>query len=354
MADFINGLTLNQLFYEEVVAPILKSHFSDLRYSAALIGWGSDVLGYDDAQSTDHNWGPRFQLFLDEQDDEKYHESIMHVFDEQLPSEFRGYPTVFPIVVNDVEGPPKHNLDVETIRNCFSRYLGCDPHSELAAADWLTFAEHKLLAVTSGRVFHDGLGELELVRRRFRYYPRDVWIYMLAAQWEKISEEEAFVGRCGYVGDELGSMVIAARQVKNLMRLCFLMERKYAPYSKWFGTAFSRLDCAGELSPIFMQVLQAQGWRECQESLAGAYEIVSRMHNALRITIPLKESATFYHGRPYLVVGDGRHVEELMKALTSEEVRNIQRRMGSVNQFVDSNDQLNSLVLCKKLKELYP
>src|SRR4030095_14760108 len=101
MADFINGLTLNQLFYEEVVAPILKSHFSDLQYSAALIGWGSDVLGYDDAQSTDHNWGPRFQLFLDKRDEEKYHESIIAVFNEQLPSEFRGYPTAFPIVVND-------------------------------------------------------------------------------------------------------------------------------------------------------------------------------------------------------------------------------------------------------------
>ena len=32
MADFINGLALNHLFYEEVVAPILKSHFPDIKY----------------------------------------------------------------------------------------------------------------------------------------------------------------------------------------------------------------------------------------------------------------------------------------------------------------------------------
>jgi hypothetical protein len=353
MADFMNGLALNQLFYEEVVEPILKSHLSDLKYSGALIGWGSDVLGYDDAQSTDHNWGPRFQLFLHEQDFEKYHESITHVLDEELPSEFRGYPTAFPIVVNDVEGPPKHNIDVETIRGFFGRYLGCDPYGEIGASDWLTFAEHKLLAVTSGKVFHDGLDELEPIRRKFSYYPRDVWLYMLAAQWEKIFEEQAFVGRCGYVGDELGSMVIAARQVKNLMKLCFLMERKYAPYSKWFGTAFNRLECAGELSPIFMQVLQAQEWNARQESLARAYEIVTRLHNALGITIPLQEPAALYYGRPYLVVGDGHHAEELMKALTGEEVRNIKHLIGSVNQFVDSDDQLNSLSLCQKLKELY-
>ena len=94
-------------------------------------------------------------------------------------------------------------------------------------------------------VFHDGLDELESVRRKFHYYPRDVWLYQLAAQWIKIFEDREFVSRCGDVGDELGSMIIAARQVKNLMRLCFLMERKYAPYTKWFGTAFSRLAGAG-------------------------------------------------------------------------------------------------------------
>lgn len=357
MSDFINGLRLNQLFYEEVVAPILRSGFPDIRYSTALIGWGSDVLGYDDLQSTDHNWGPRFQLFLTEEDYEKYRQAINHTLDDQLPSEFRGYPTAFPIVGNDDQraefSSQKHNIEVGTIVRFFARYLGCDPHSELKAADWLTFSEHKLLAVTTGKVFHDGLGELDSVRQKFHYFPKDVWLYMLAGQWEKISEEQAFVGRCGYVGDELGSMVIAARQVKNLMRLCFLMERKYAPYSKWFGMAFNQLSCSGELQPIFMRVLQAQDWRARQEFLAQAYEIVARLHNTLGITIPMQETAAQYYGRPYLVAGDERYVEELRRVLTSEEVRNIKHQLGSINQFVDSDDKLNNLDLCQKLKNVY-
>lgn len=356
MGDFISGLALNELFYEEVVAPLLKSHFPGVRYSAALIGWGSEVLGYDDAQSTDHNWGLRLQLFLSEQDYERCRQSINDALSEQLPSEFRGHPTAFAINVNEDQrgavGSLKHNIDVETLRGFFGRYIGCDPYDEIRVADWLTFSEHKLLAVTSGKVFYDGLGELEPIRRKLRYYPRDVWLYMLAAQWVKIFEEQAFVGRCGYVGDELGSMEIAARQVKNLMRLCFLMERKYAPYSKWFGTAFSRLNCAQELSPILREVLQAREWNERQESLARGYEVVARMHNALKVTLPLKE-ATDYGGRSYLVVGDERYAEELRKALTSEEVKNIKHGLGSVNQFIDSNSQLNNLFLCLKLKELY-
>lgn len=357
MADFIKGLELNELFFNEVVASILRSYFPDLRYSAALIGWGSDVLGYDDAQSADHNWGVRFQLFLSERDAEKYRKTINDVLAEQLPSEFRGHPIAFQIAVNEdqrgVVVSDKHNIDVETVTGFFSRYLGCNPFGEISAADWLTFSEHKLLAVTSGKVFYDGLGELEPIRQKFDYYPKDVWLYMFAAQWIKTFEEQAFVGRCGYVGDELGSMLIAARQVRNLMWLCFLIERNYAPYSKWFGTAFSRLDCAQELSPIFTQILQAKEWRERQKFLAQAYEIVAQMHNALKVTIPMKEETTEYGGRSYLVVGDERYVEELRKALTSEEVKNIKHGLGSVNQFIDSNSQLNNLFLCKKLKELY-
>ena len=44
MPQFIPGIQLNQLFYNEAVKPILASAFPGLHYSAALIGYGSDVL----------------------------------------------------------------------------------------------------------------------------------------------------------------------------------------------------------------------------------------------------------------------------------------------------------------------
>ncbi len=47
MPDFIPGLELSRLFYEEAVKPILDADFPDLRYDAALIGFGSEVLGFD-------------------------------------------------------------------------------------------------------------------------------------------------------------------------------------------------------------------------------------------------------------------------------------------------------------------
>ena len=45
MAEFIKGLELSESFFLEIAKPILDVHFPDLKYSAGLIGYGSDVLG---------------------------------------------------------------------------------------------------------------------------------------------------------------------------------------------------------------------------------------------------------------------------------------------------------------------
>jgi len=249
-------------------------------------------------------------------------------------------------------GPVDHKIDIETIVGWFKWNLGCNPHHEIGAADWLSFSEQKLLAWTSGRVFYDGLGELEAVRRKFSYYPDDVWLYLLACQWKKIFDEEEFVGRAGYVGDELGSMIIAARVVKNLMRLCFLMEKKYAPYSKWFGTAFSRLKCSRQLGPVLQDVLVATSWREREARLATAYEMIARQHNELHITEPIDEKVS-EHGRPYLVLHGHRFGAAIARRITSEEIRRIGFFGGSVSQLVESDDEVSNVQLCRKLRILY-
>ena|ERR1700754_882037 len=361
MQNFIPGLQLSELFYREAAKPILEKVFPQIPHSAALIGWGSEVLGYDDVQSSDHHWGPRFLLFLSPEHHQEHKNAIRKALSDNLPHRFRGYATNFgdPDEVGvrlpkETEGGPvNHMIVIETIESFVGWYLGCNPYHSLTAADWLSFSEHKLLAVTSGRVFHDGLGELEEIRRKFQYYPRDVWLYQLAAQWIKIFEECEFVSRCGDVGDELGSMVIAARQVKNLMRLCFLIERKYAPYSKWFGTAFSNLQCGPELSPIFKDVLLSVTWKEREGHLARAFAMIARLHNALQLTRPIPEAVSNYFNRPYLVPDAPNLVTDIVSSFTDEEVKAIKHLLGSVNQFVDSTNEVARIPLSRMFKTLY-
>ena len=237
---FIPGLTLSRLFYHEAVRPVLQTHFPRLRYSAALIGWGSEVLGFDDRTSRDHHWGPRVLLFLDDRDHLRLENKISEVLANELPCEFLGYSTNYSepdangvrLPLKIVHGPVNHMVQTFTLRSFFEARLGFDPSKKITVIDWLTVPQQRLLEVVSGEVYYDGLRKLEGIREKLKFYPHDVWLYLLAAQWSKISQEEAFVGRTGEIGDELGSRIVAARIVREIMKLAFLMEKQYAPYTK--------------------------------------------------------------------------------------------------------------------------
>jgi hypothetical protein len=355
---FIKGLDLSALVYGEVVAPILARDFPELRYSAALIGPGSEVLGFDTPQSMDHDWGPRLMLFLSEADHAAWSGAIDETLRRELPPEIHGYPTNFadnPDGTGEMAAaggePMNHRVRLLTIRGFCRDILGFDPAGspvgspvgEIPAADWVSVPANNLLMVTAGRVFHDGLGQLEPLRARLAYYPHDVWLYLLAAQWQRIDQEGAFMGRCGQVGDDLGSRVVASRLVRDLMHLCFLMERRYAPYIKWFGSAFAQLSCAPELAPVLAAVLDAKSWEQREQHLTVAYEAVAAMHNALGITEAVPAKVSPYWSRPFLVIRADRFVTALRAAITSEEVLALPEHLGSVDQFLDSTDALNHL-----------
>ena len=68
MTTFIPGIELSRRFYFEAVRPLLDLHHPNLSHAAGLLGTGSDILGFDDAMSTDHEWGPTVIIFLEEED----------------------------------------------------------------------------------------------------------------------------------------------------------------------------------------------------------------------------------------------------------------------------------------------
>jgi len=361
MTKFIPGLELSHLFYQKEIKPILDKQFPKLKYSAAIIGWGSEVLGFDTAISRDHHWGPRTLLFLSERDYPKFKDKISTALSENIPYEFMGYSTNFSSpepngvrhLVKVKSGPLNHMVQIFTIKSFFEARLRFDPYKKISVTDWLTFPQQRLLELTSGAVYYDGLNELEKIRLKFSFYPQDVWLYMLSAQWKKISQEEAFVGRAGDVGDELGSQVVASRIVREIMKLCFLMEKQYAPYSKWFGTAFSKLKIAKKLSPILREVLLADNWKQREKHLVKAYSIVARAHNALDITAAMPTKTTKYYGRPYQVIFAEKFAIEISKKIQEPAVKRIKTAVGSIDQFTDSTDVIENLDMGRSLDTVY-
>jgi Domain of unknown function (DUF4037) len=364
MTDFIPGLELSRLLYLEAVKPILDADFPDLKYGAALTGHGSEILGFDTEMSADHHWGARLMIFLGEEDFAEYRDAIDKALRRKLPYEICGHSTNFTLyseedntlLPTEIEnGEVNHRVQIFTIREYLSDYLNFDIRQKIEPADWLTFPEQKLRTLAAGEIYHDRIGLRETLRR-FEYYPRDVWFYLLASGWNRIGQEEHLMGRAGMVGDEIGSAIIAARLVRDLMRLCFLMEKQFPPYPKWFGKAFSLLECAGKLTPVFQKALAAEIWKEREKFLAEAYEIVAEMHNDLKITEPLAAKAAPFFGRPFLVIHlHGDFAGAISALIEDAEVRRLveNKLIGGIDQFSDSTDILSDPKWRLVLRKLY-
>jgi hypothetical protein len=353
---FVPGLELSRYFYTEAVAPLFAKHYPDLIHSAGRLDGGSDVLGFDTERSTDHGWGPRVTVFLREQDyADDLRDEITRMLGNELPLSVLGYPThvrVENVVTGSVsmatpgvrvERPLNHMCYVGTTRQFLHRYLGVDSLVQRppTATEWLALPEQHLRTIRCGGVWHDGTGELARLREMLHWYPDQIWRYVLRAQWRRIEQEEAFAGRAAEVGDELGSRVVAARLVREVVHLAFLIEREYLPYSKWLGTGFSRLRCAVELEPALLRALAATAWPEREAALTEAYEIVARRFNDLGLCETVAATVSPFHGRPFQVIHGDRFAAALETTITDDQVKDLPRFLGNTSQWVDCTDVLS-------------
>jgi Domain of unknown function (DUF4037) len=314
------------------------------------------VLGYDDDVSSDHNWGPRVQLFVRDLGPASEAERALA---DELPIEFAGFPTNFraegptgTLLLAPVDsGPVRHGVELHTVRDFMSEQLDFDPLGEIGPADWLLAPSHRLLEVTAGEVFADPIGELTAARRALAWYAQDVWLLVMAGHWRRVSQFEHFVGRTASRGDDVGSRLLAAGLVRDLMRLGFLHARRYAPYPKWLGTAYAALERPE--APALTEALEARDWRAREQALAEAYRQVARSHDLLGITPPVDPEPREFHDRGFLVLDANRFVDALRAAIVDDEVRAIDHEAGAIDSVSDNTDVLTRPYVWRRLAGLY-
>jgi len=78
----VKGMQLYHDFYFECIAPLMERHFPEVRYSAARLGVGSNVLGFDDHRSPDRDWGPQVDLFFQQETSEQW-ETVLITFSQR-------------------------------------------------------------------------------------------------------------------------------------------------------------------------------------------------------------------------------------------------------------------------------
>src|SRR5260370_5215708 len=227
MPAFLPGREPSRRFYEEAVRPLLDERFPGLPHAAAHLGRGSDVLGFDTEMSTDHAWGPSVLIFLRDQD-AHLGESMREVLSYHLPHTFYGYPVNFDesplepgtVAMNMIEdGPVNHRVFPMTLRTFFlthlAYYIAHPPH----VAEWFTFPSQPLREIAAGAVHHDGIGELTKLRADLAWYPHHAWLSLLASAGQPLGRGKHRCPRAAFVGDGLGSALIASRVLHDVSSL---------------------------------------------------------------------------------------------------------------------------------------
>ncbi len=270
------GLDRCREYYEQYGKPMLKQ-FPELEghFAAGLVGEGSECFGYDDSISTDHDYFPRFFIWLDDEMYEKYGEALRAAY-QKLPQRFGD--SVSDCSVNKAQSAGEPEA-VETImtpvseKRCgvfrttdfYFMLLGRKTPPE-TMYDWISLQETRLATVTNGEVFEDCGGGFTVQREIYRsYFPEDVRRKKLAARLRKMAQMGQYqYVRCMMRGEHVAAQMALAEFVQNTGSACFLLAGQYMPYFKWMHRKMKELpvlsEVAGKLEKLALLPSQQDKW----------------------------------------------------------------------------------------------
>jgi hypothetical protein len=277
------GAAISLEFIESTLLPVLQESLPDEydRLAVAIVGTGSDVLGLDDEVSRDHHWGPRANVLYLRQDAQRLKPKLNAAFAARLPEQFQGYDVR--VNIGNLTG-----VCSSAVEDFFQRFLQTDrqPAGDL---DWLSLCEVDLFHVTAGQVVHDGPGEFTRRRQALAYYPDNVWKKRIADWCMYLTGRDApyNVYRVSKRGDDLTCSIYFSLCLKRLMELCFALNRRYAPYTKWLNRTFRDLPrFADDLAPLIDDAVAESSWKQRVMILIEANYVIADALAQLGLTAP--------------------------------------------------------------------
>ncbi len=223
----MRGIELSKRLFEDIVYPVLEARFRHWlpSISAAIVGDGSEVLGFDDEISQDHNYCPRVVVFIEDEEFGNVGQGIRQEIVTSAPREYYGFELLY--------NKYRKFVDVVPLTKFFLDYLNTD-HLPKSNIDWLKLEEQRLLELTAGEVFYDPQNKLEFTRRSIWFFPNQVRYFLLYKAFARLSEVAAIersIRREDYISTEFYRAFFLYFAVKAL----HLYKRRYCPYRKWMG-----------------------------------------------------------------------------------------------------------------------
>ena len=250
----VSGLKLARAFWTQMGKPMIAAKYPQYagRIAAGLVGHGSECYGFDDAYSQDHDFGPRFCLWLTDED--------YAAIGEQLETDYEALPRKFSVdaqgrvtfeaharsdasgafssagagstVIPDATNAPTPGTATDDAATAESGAASSDvaeamttpidtPFSpttpraqganrrdgvfrigdffesitgyrtapaQTAPHEWLMLAESTLAAATNGEVFADPTGQFSKTRQGFKDMPDDVRLALISKRLGMIAQ----------------------------------------------------------------------------------------------------------------------------------------------------------------------
>lgn len=286
-----SGLELCKRYYEEYGKPMIAESFLAYqdKIAVGLVGKGSDCFGFDDEQSRDHDFGPRFVMWVTRDTYEAIGEALQQAY-EELPRVFLG-------VERNETFHGRDRAGVMVIEDFYQELTGIGNISDIGVINWLEAPEYGLAAAVNGEVFFDEEGIFTAWRKRLsEYYPKAVWYRRIAKECALFAQNGQYnLPRMRKRGQLVAAELAKAECVKHAMKLAYLLERKYAPHDKWL---FKGLQMLEEGEGILIKACQRVGQED--KSILELMERVSLMpvdeEHAGEMTLLVETLAVIFAG----------------------------------------------------------
>ncbi|MBC8115646.1 MAG: hypothetical protein H7062_14780 [Candidatus Saccharimonas sp.] len=124
---------------------------------------------------------------------------------------------------------------------------------------------------------------------------------------------------------------------------------------EWFGSAFRQLECAPALMPSLSATLAATSWRDREQALTTAFEMVATLHNALGLTDPIVAKVQPFFSRPFMSIATRGFADAVAARIGVPEVQRLLVRpwLGGIDQISDNSDLLESPIFRSAVRMLY-
>lgn len=321
----VSGLKLARAFWTQMGKPMIAAKYPQYagRIAAGLVGHGSECYGFDDTYSQDHDFGPRFCLWLTDEDYAAIGEQLEADY-EALPRKFsvdaQGHVTFEAHARSDASGafpsagagspvtPRAQGANrrdgVFRIGDFFESITGYrTAPAQTAPHEWLMLQESTLAAATNGEVFADPTGLFSKTRQGFKNMPDDVRLALISKRLGMIAQAGQYnLPRSLKRGDGAAAWLSIHEFVQATASLVFLvnvpMVVGYMPYYKWqfaalrklSGSMFALLPNVGEQLETVMRLSSAAcyggaGFGEGGKGAAPAIEKINDVVEQIAVDI---------------------------------------------------------------------